>query len=44
MGDSLKTEGVGVMKDKELKLEEMETSVTIGGPPSGSIKYKWKRK
>jgi hypothetical protein len=43
MGDSLKTEGVGVMKDKELKLEETETSLTIGGVPSGTIKYNWKR-
>ena len=30
-----KAEGVGVMKDKELKLEETESSLTLGG----SIKY-----
>jgi len=26
-----KSEGVGVMRDKELKLEETETSHTLGG-------------
>jgi hypothetical protein len=31
----MKTEGVGVIQDKELKIEETESSHTIGG----GIKY-----
>ena len=27
----MKTEGVGVLKDKDLKLEETEASLTLGG-------------
>jgi hypothetical protein len=30
-------EGVGVMKDKELKLEEIEVSHTLGGSGEGRV-------
>ena len=32
-----KVEGVGVMKDKELKLEEIEASLTLGGAGAGRV-------
>jgi hypothetical protein len=31
VAEGRKVEGVGVMKDKELKLEEIEASHTLGG-------------
>ncbi len=38
------TEGVSVMKDKELKLEETEASHTIGGSGEGRdhVRGKWR--
>ena len=39
-----KVEGVGVMKDKEIKLEEIETSHTLGGAGKGGVqgRGKWR--
>jgi hypothetical protein len=33
-------EGVGVMKDKELKLEETEASHTLGGAGEGRVQVR----
>jgi hypothetical protein len=35
MGQEGRRSGVGVMKDKEVKLEEIETSLTLGGAGEG---------
>jgi hypothetical protein len=40
-----KVQGVGVMKDKELKLEGIEVSHTLGGVGEGLVQWrgKWRR-
>jgi hypothetical protein len=37
-----KVEGLGVMKDKELKLEEIEASHTLGRPGEGHVQGRGK--
>ena len=37
-----KVEGVGVVKDKEVKCEEMEASHTLGGTEGGRVQWRGK--